>query len=56
MDQNARVARITWVQPRVLDRPQIEALHGRLTGWCEKVKEVGEFVKGQTAPELLGSA
>ncbi|KDN53645.1 hypothetical protein K437DRAFT_230506 [Tilletiaria anomala UBC 951] len=56
MDQHKQEARITWVQPRVLSRPQIEALHVRLGQWCEKVKEVGEFVKGQTAPELITTA
>ncbi len=56
MDQHAQTASITWVQPRVLDRQQIEALRDRLSGWCEKVKDVAEFVKSQTAPELLAGA
>ena len=56
IDQVDAIARISWVQPRVLDRPQIEALHARLAQWCDKVKEVSEFVKGQTAPELITQA
>ncbi|EPQ30941.1 uncharacterized protein PFL1_01839 [Pseudozyma flocculosa PF-1] len=55
IDQDAQVARIVWVQPRVLDRRQIEALQNRLRDWCTKVQEVGEFVKNQT-PELFITA
>ncbi|KAE8221797.1 hypothetical protein CF319_g4899 [Tilletia indica] len=55
LDQHAQVARISWVQPRVLDRRQIEALQERLNQWCERVQSVAEFVKGQT-PELFVSA
>ncbi|KAN0065350.1 26S proteasome regulatory subunit [Thecaphora frezii] len=55
IDQDAQVARITWVQPRVLDRRQIEALQNRLNAWCQKVQQVGEFVKNQT-PELFVTA
>ncbi|CAD6962587.1 unnamed protein product [Tilletia controversa] len=55
LDQHGQVARITWVQPRVLDRRQIEALQQRLVQWCERVQSVAEFVKTQT-PELFVSA
>ncbi|KAK0543718.1 26S proteasome regulatory subunit [Tilletia horrida] len=55
LDQYAQLARITWVQPRVLDRRQIEALQERLNQWCERVQSVAEFVKGQT-PELFVTA
>ncbi|PWN51740.1 hypothetical protein IE53DRAFT_37763 [Violaceomyces palustris] len=48
LNQEAQLAKITWVQPRVLDRRQIEALQSRLNSWCTRVQEVAEFVKGQT--------
>lgn len=48
LDQHAQVARITWVQPRVLDKPQIEALQARLNAWCDRVEEVTQFVQEQT--------
>ncbi|CBQ71239.1 related to 26S proteasome regulatory particle chain RPN9 [Sporisorium reilianum SRZ2] len=55
LDQVDQLARITWVQPRVLDHRQIHALQSRLNGWCTKVEEVSEYVKNQT-PELFVSA
>ncbi|UZJ53239.1 hypothetical protein CBS101457_002559 [Exobasidium rhododendri] len=55
LDQHAQLARITWVQPRVLDKRQIEALQSRLNAWVSRVEEVAEFVKGQT-PELFITA
>jgi len=55
LDQYSGLARITWVQPRVLDRRQIEALQERLNEWCSRVQNVAEFVKGQT-PELFVTA
>jgi 26S proteasome regulatory subunit N9 len=48
IDQHAQFARITWVQPRVLDKRQIEALQTRLNSWVSRVEAVAEFVKGQT--------
>lgn len=48
IDQHAQYARITWVQPRVLDKKQVEALQGRLNSWVTRVEAVAEFVKGQT--------
>ncbi|MCO5588558.1 hypothetical protein L7F22_042515 [Adiantum nelumboides] len=52
LDQHAQLARITWVQPRVLDKRQIEALQARLNAWCDRVEEVTKFVQGETR-ELL---
>lgn len=52
IDQHAQMARITWVQPRVLDKRQIEALQQRLNGWVSRVEEVAEFVKGQTRESI----
>ncbi len=48
LDQVEQLARITWVQPRVLDHGQIQALQARLKSWCTKVEEVSEYVKNQT--------
>ncbi|KAL7412136.1 hypothetical protein BDY24DRAFT_393375 [Mrakia frigida] len=44
LDSISQTATITWVQPRVLDRSQLEALVSRLTEWTDKVGKVGEFV------------
>lgn len=52
LDQHAQLARITWVQPRVLDKRQIQALQNRLDEWCKRVQETAEFVKNQT-PDLF---
>jgi 26S proteasome regulatory subunit N9 len=48
IDQHAQLAKISWVQPRVLDKGQINALQQRLNAWVSRVEEVSEFVKGQT--------
>lgn len=48
LDQHAQLARITWVQPRVLDKRQLDALQQRLNAWVGRVEEVAQFVKGQT--------
>jgi len=55
LDQHSQLARITWVQPRVLDKRQIQDLKIRLDEWCRRVQETAEFVKGQT-PELFVTA
>lgn len=55
LDQHAQLAKITWVQPRVLDKPQLNALQQRLNAWVGRVEEVAQFVKGQT-PELFITA
>lgn len=52
IDQVSSTASITWVQPRVLDRTQIDQLRLRLTEWCDKVTGVGAFTQIQ-APELF---
>lgn len=52
IDQVEQIVQITWVQPRVLDHAQSEALLGRLDAWCARVDEVRDFVHGQ-APELF---
>lgn len=42
LDSISQTATVTWVQPRVLDRSQLEALARRLTEWTDKVGKVGE--------------
>lgn len=55
LDQVSSSATISWVQPRVLDRPQIEALRARLDEWTDKVSAQGEYARAQ-APELFVQA
>lgn len=43
------------MQPRVLDRPQIDALRERLTEWTDKVQAQGDFARA-AAPELFAQA
>jgi 26S proteasome regulatory subunit N9 len=52
IDQVAATAKITWVQPRVLDRDQIDGLRQRLAEWCGKVAKVGDSTI-TNAPELF---
>ncbi|KAK3706863.1 26S proteasome regulatory subunit [Vermiconidia calcicola] len=46
IDQVAEVARITWVQPKVLDRPGIEGMRGRLREWSGGVERLGTWIEG----------
>ncbi|KAG8832859.1 26S proteasome regulatory subunit [Serendipita sp. 399] len=46
LDEPAAKAHITWVQPRVLSRKQIEGLAGTLTSWLEKMEGLEGFVRG----------
>ncbi|KAI8818248.1 uncharacterized protein EV422DRAFT_499326 [Fimicolochytrium jonesii] len=39
IDEVDQVVMVTWVQPRVLDRNQIESIRDRLTDWSAKVRE-----------------
>lgn len=52
IDQVDQKASISWVQPRVLSRPQIGELTQRLQAWNEKLHGVEERI----APELLSTA
>ncbi|KIM23583.1 hypothetical protein M408DRAFT_332304 [Serendipita vermifera MAFF 305830] len=47
LDEPAAKAHITWVQPRVLSRPQIEGLAGTLTAWLEKMEGLEGFVRNE---------
>ncbi|KAF8508082.1 hypothetical protein JB92DRAFT_3145169 [Gautieria morchelliformis] len=55
LDQVDEKAQITWVQPRVLSRLQVDQLADRLTAWCDKLNKVEHFVS-QTTPELFANA
>jgi 26S proteasome regulatory subunit N9 len=52
IDQVSQTTKITWVQPRVLDRKQIEGLRQRLEEWSAKVEKVGQATI-TNAPELF---
>lgn len=45
IDQVAEVARINWVQPKVLDRPQIEGMRTRLKEWDNGVERLGTWIE-----------
>ena len=46
IDQVAEVARISWVQPKVLDKPQIQGMRDRLKEWDQGVNKLGNFIEG----------
>lgn len=46
IDQVAEVARITWVQPKVLDRGQISGMRDRLKEWDQGVNRLGHWIEG----------
>lgn len=50
IDQVDAKAHITWVQPRVLSRQQIEGLVGNLTGWIDKMTKLQEYVDKEQIP------
>ncbi|KAL1922929.1 uncharacterized protein VTP21DRAFT_9305 [Calcarisporiella thermophila] len=54
IDQVAGVVRVSWVQPRVLSRPQIEGMARRLKEWNEGVKETASFVEQEGAEIFAG--
>lgn len=45
IDQVAQVVRIDWVQPRVLDKAQIEGMGTRLGLWKQEVERTAGFVE-----------
>ena len=49
IDQVGEVARINWVQPKVLDKGQITGMRGRLKEWDGSVHRLGTWIetKGQ---------
>ena len=46
IDQVAEVAMINWVQPKVLERSQIEGMRTRLKEWDSNVNELGHWIEG----------
>lgn len=46
IDQVAEVARINWVQPKVLDKGQIEGMRVRLKEWDASVNSLGNWIEG----------
>ncbi|KAK4704781.1 26S proteasome regulatory subunit N9, partial [Phenoliferia sp. Uapishka_3] len=53
IDQVSSTTSISWVQPRVLDRQQIDGLRERLATWCDRVSLVGDMAQAQGGPELF---
>lgn len=46
IDQVAEIARISWVQPKVLDMKQIDNMRLRLKDWDSSVNELGHWIEG----------
>jgi 26S proteasome regulatory subunit N9 len=46
IDQVAQIARINWVQPKVLDMKQIDNMRSRLKEWDSSVNSLGNWIEG----------
>ncbi len=46
IDQVGQIARINWVQPKVLDTHQIENMRSRLREWDTSVNQLGNWIEG----------
>lgn len=46
IDQVAGIAKINWVQPKVLEKSQIEGMRGRLKEWDNNVNDLGHWIEG----------
>lgn len=46
IDQVAQIARINWVQPKVLDMKQIDSMRLRLKDWDSSVNQLGNWIEG----------
>lgn len=46
IDQVDRVAHVKWVQPKVLDKGQIENMRARLREWDGSVNSLGNWIEG----------
>ena len=46
IDQVAEVAKITWVQPKVLDLKQVDGMRSRLKEWDGSVNRLGTWIEG----------
>lgn len=49
IDQVAEIARISWVQPKVLDKDQITNMKQRLLDWDESVNKMGAWMETRLA-------
>ncbi|RMD40377.1 hypothetical protein DV735_g4745, partial [Chaetothyriales sp. CBS 134920] len=45
IDQVAGIAKINWVQPKVLERSQIEGMRVRLKEWDSNVNDLGHYIE-----------
>lgn len=45
IDQVAQLARISWVQPKVLDMKQIDGMRMRLREWDSGVNQLGHYIE-----------
>ena len=45
IDQVSQVARISWVQPKVLDMQQIDSMRLRLKDWDSSVNDLGHWIE-----------
>ena len=52
LDQVEQVVVVDWVQPRVLDKTQLDGMKQRLQGWSGKVVELTSSMLKET-PELF---
>ncbi len=46
IDQVAQIARISWVQPKVLDMKQVDNMRERLKEWDASVNQLGNWIEG----------
>lgn len=46
IDQVAQIAKINWVQPKVLEQTQIEGMRVRLKEWDNNVNDLGHWIEG----------
>ena len=46
IDQVAEIAKITWVQPKVLDLKQVDGMRQRLKEWDGSVNRLGTWIEG----------
>lgn len=46
IDQVAEIARINWVQPKVLDMKQVDGMRVRLKEWDSSVNQLGNWIEG----------
>lgn len=47
IDQVAGIAKINWVQPKVLERSQIDGMRSRLKEWDSNVNDLGHYIEGE---------